>query len=461
MKKLSFLPLLSICGAILFSCEPMDGLNKGNPNPTPAATIPTKAPDPTGSRQVVLYYPSYARYGADFTAGDLLSKAGAGQDYEHDIFVPSFCVIGDGQTKIGSESSAWKKNEVAFDDIYAWGGLSWDSNGYLVFANGQSIGSGSIAEGLNKYPNIAYGLAIGGWPAQDNPNDPLRTAGFDRLGAIPNDLTAFVDNVDKLDELKRITRVLNGIHIDYEFPLNTMQGGFLTKICQALYAKVGTKNTINVAVGPNIDKHLAYLDFAALNNSVHKFEIMSYDYNGKWSNITGHHTNLFSAEASKLPANNANFSTNFSVDAEVTYMLSKGVPASKIKIGVALYGRFWTGVTFPTTIDPSKPYFTATNSGLPSGVSSDDFLTEGIIKYNKILTEITPAKGWELFTDPTTGGAFAINRTLSMFVSYDSHASIMKKAAYVKSFGLGGVIVWDATGAKGTTILKQLSAAIK
>lgn len=453
MKKFLLLCLLSGAFALLHSCTPIEELKKGVP-PTPELPVPTKAPEPTAARQVVLYYPSYARY-SGITAESILAKAGPNDDYAHDVFVPSFCVIGDGKTSNGSETSAWKKNQIAFDDIYAWGGLNWDSNGYLTFSNGASIGEGNIASGLNKYPTVPYGIAIGGWPKNDDVNDPLRTGGFDRLGVSSIDLDEFVKSIDELSEIRRITRVANSLHIDYEFPETAFQAAGLLKIVKAIYAKVGNKYTINIALGPNIDKHLSHLDFSQLVNYVHSFEVMTYDFNGRWSSTTGHHTPLYSN--TNIPQDNANFSANFSADAEVNYLISKGVPASKIKIGVALYGRFWTNVDFPTTIDPTKPYF---STGIQADPTDAPEFAYGVIKYNKILN-LTTANGWEFYNDTNSKAPFIIHRAKKIFITYDNVASIQEKASYVKTKGLGGILVWDATGAVGTTVLKDLHLALQ
>ncbi len=184
---------------------------------------------------------------------------------------------------------------------------------------------------------------------------------------------------------------------------------------------------------------------------------MTYDYAGAWGNITGHHTGLYSGGIN-MPES-PYLSTKFNANFQVEYLISKGVPASKIKIGVALYARYWTNVTFPTTIDPTKPYFSVGAQTIPSGFPAE---SPGVIRYNRLMTELNNnSSEWEIFHDSTVHADFAVNRAKGIFVTYDSKDNILEKASYVKSKGLAGVIVWDGVGAKGTTILKELGAAIK
>ncbi len=416
--------------------------------------VPPKSDDSFEARKVVLYYQSHSRYQGLY-AHDVLSNP----DYKHDIFAPSFAIIGDGNTAIGNETSAWKNNQLGYDDIWAWSGLIWSDDHKLHFADGRSIGTDNINKGLNDNPDIPYTIAIGGWPANDDPNDPLRTGGFDKIGFSDPDLEEFVENVKNNTTLAgRVVRPPNEITLDYEFPVTTLQGTFFTRIVKKFHEKTSDKFIINIAVGPNNAKHLDMLSFPDLDNYVDSFEIMTYDYHGKWDNMTGHHTGLYGN--TNGVENSAAFKDYYNVDSQVQYLLDKGIAASKIKIGIALYGRFWTGVQFPETIDPTQPHFPVYGGALPSGMVADKWTSAGTILYGDAMTEVTTAKGWEYFSDPIAKATFAIHREKKMFVTLDDINSIKAKATYIKEKGLGGVIVWDALGAKGTSIMALISSEV-
>jgi GH18 family chitinase len=436
----------------LVSCDEESAADVGVAPSQGQSTVPPKAPDSKANRKVMLYYSSYSRYNG-LTAEDVLRNP----DFQHDVFVPSFCIIGNGAKAVGSETSAWKKNYLGYDDVWAWSNLVWNSNHSLEFANGSDIGSGNINAALNQFENIPYSLAIGGWPANDDPNDPLRTGGFDRVGYYASDLTEFANNIKNNTSLAgKVVRQANELSLDYEFPLTKLQGGFLTKIVKEIKNVCGNLFKINVAVGPNNTNHLDMLDFSSLNNYVDSFEIMTYDYHGAWDNTTGHHTALYS---NMNGVNDSSFKNYFNVDSQVNYVLDKGINASKVKIGVALYGRYYTGVVFPDVVDPTMPYFKVNGGALPSGIDSSKF-KNGIILYHDIITEVTASNGWELYYDTTAHAAFAINRAKGMFLSYDSLQSIDDKIAYAKSKNIGGIIIWDAIGAKGTDIVKHITTEL-
>lgn len=66
----------------------------------------------------------------------------------------------------------------------------------------------------------------------------------------------------------------------------------------------------------------------------------SYDYAGSWLNFSDHQANLYGGSR-----------TNTSTDQALTYYLANGATASKINLGIPLYGR-----AFEDTDGIGKPY---------------------------------------------------------------------------------------------------------
>lgn len=456
MNKLKLLQKLSIVSLMILavgcSTTPDDDFIK------PVGVLPISG------RKIVTYYPSYGRYTDGFTAAEFLSKSAPGGDYSTDEFVPSFFIIGDGATRIGGELMAWKKNQFGFDDVYAWGGLDWNSNadGTLVWSNGVDGGSGNIFTAINAHTDRSFGLAIGGWPKDDNPSDPLRTGAFNRLGASPSDMTEAMASMDhSMRVMGKLARVPNGFHVDFEFPLTATEGQNLLKFCQALKT-THPDQKLSIALGPNKSKHLdaSIIPYSALNSIVDNFELMTYDYAGSFSGqTTAHHTAVFNSIPVSLSTGSpSNYSSDFNIESVVNYVLAQGIPAKKILIGVALYGRFWTGVDFSGTLNENSPYYPTavqSSSAITADLTALGFQGDQTIKYTNI-NALSTTNGWESHFDNTAKAAYVINKTKKIFITYDNVQSIAAKASLVKAKGLGGVIVWDATGARGTTILKAL-----
>ena len=71
---------------------------------------------------------------------------------------------------------------------------------------------------------------------------------------------------------------------------------------------------------------------------------MTYDYYGAWNGTLGHMATLYPNPSSPL----AGFSAKEAVD----HLLARQVPAGKITIGAAMYGRGWKNVSNVSNNNP-------------------------------------------------------------------------------------------------------------
>jgi chitinase len=144
---------------------------------------------------------------------------------------------------------------------------------------------------------------------------------------------------------------------------------------------------------------------------------MTYDYFGAFApqGPTAPHSPLFSYPG--IPT------AGFYADAAIQKLKSKGIPSSKILLGVGFYGRGWTGVT------QTAPGGSAT--GPAQGIEP------GVQDY-KVLKNTCPPTG-------TVGGT-SYSKCGSDWWSYDTPATIAGKMQYQRQQGLGGAFFWEFSG---------------
>lgn len=130
---------------------------------------------------------------------------------------------------------------------------------------------------------------------------------------------------------------------------------------------------------------------------------MAYDFSGSWSQHSGHHAQLY-------PGNRPD-SANGS--AAVDYVISTGFPASKILLGVPVYGR-----SFLNTRGAGHSY---------QGCGGE----EGTFEY-----KLLPRPGTQEVVDTTTVSA-SCHGSDGGWVSYDNPQTVKMKADYCRQKRLG------------------------
>jgi GH18 family chitinase len=154
--------------------------------------------------------------------------------------------------------------------------------------------------------------------------------------------------------------------------------------------------------------HIAY-NFKRIADNVDWVGIMTYDYAAA-SGKTAHHSPYTGPHPNTVDS--------------IQIWLNQNIPSNKLIMGIPLYGRSFTlmdtgihGVGAPASIGKPGPF-------------TDE---PGFIAYFEFCS------GWTYRSDVGAGAyAFIDNQ----WVSYNDVDSIKEKAAYVKQFKLGGVMVW-------------------
>ncbi|WP_032772130.1 glycosyl hydrolase family 18 protein [Streptomyces sp. NRRL F-2202] len=228
-----------------------------------------------------------------------------------------------------------------------------------------------------------------------------------------------------LVEDPRWADVFDGIDLDWEYPnacgltCDSSGPAAFKNMMQAMRAKFGANNLLTAAItadGSNGGK-IDAADYGGAAQYINWYDVMTYDFFGAWAaqGPTAPHSPLTSYPG--IPAQ------GFTSADAIAKLKAKGVPASKLLLGIGFYGRGWTGVT------QSAPGGTAT--GPAAGVEPGN-------QYYKVLKTACPATG-------TVGGT-AYAHCGKDWWSYDTPATVGTKMAWAKSQGLGGAFFWEFNG---------------
>jgi chitinase len=223
---------------------------------------------------------------------------------------------------------------------------------------------------------------------------------------------------------------LDGVDIDWEYPGRPGADGNVyrpedkqnfTLLFQALRRELdlleqetGSKKLLTTAVGgftaflktTEMDKAQQYLDY---------INLMTYDFYS--SDKAGHHTNLYASDI----YNNGN-----DADKTVKAFQAAGVPASKLVMGVAFYGR-----TYTLAAD--------SKNGLGDKMVSQRY-GDG---YSFIKDSLENQKGFKKYQDKKAHAPYLFNADTHQFVTYDDEWSVKSKCRYVIDNHMAGVMFWE------------------
>jgi chitinase len=269
-------------------------------------------------------------------------------------------------------------------------------------------------------------LSIGGWTLSEN---------FPKVAADPARRAHFAS------ECVRMCRTFqfDGIDIDWEYPGYADHKGtpadkenytlFMKAIRDSLDAygkEIKYKFLLTAAFGANLSQ-MQFIEYEKLVPIMDYFNMMTYDFNGSWSEDANHNSPLYS------PAKGY----QGSVDECVKLLTTKfGVPPEKILIGAGFYGR---SLLFKDK--PADLYATGHTGRVDDKIFRDD---EGQPQYYNIA--LKQEKFFNEFWDDTAKVPYMISKDGKTFLSYDNARSIRLKAEYLVEKELGGVIIWEVTG---------------
>jgi GH18 family chitinase len=184
---------------------------------------------------------------------------------------------------------------------------------------------------------------------------------------------------------------------------------------------------------------------------MNRLYVMTYDLTGAWERETSHHTPLL-----VNPGATAGSSTGVSAKWTIEYLQSQfGVPANKLMIGAANYGRakrinfpgdlqeLTNGVrgstTYKPNVAPGSTTFILTIAGIGTWEAG---VLENYDLYQNILDrDLRARNGYKLYTDKAANADYVVN-PIGSFVTIETPRTTALKAQYAKDHGLAGLFFW-------------------
>jgi chitinase len=261
-----------------------------------------------------------------------------------------------------------------------------------------------------KNPSLKVLLSLGGWGGCATCSDVFSTA---------KGRKDFAASVLQLNQFFKT----DGIDIDWEYPVVEGFPGHkfeaadkqnFTDLILELRGTLGNKFEVTFAAG-GFQKFLENaVDWKAVAPVVDRINLMTYDLVNGNSPSTGHHTPLYS-----------NASQHESTDNAVKYLIKAGVPANKLVLGAATYGRMWEGVI-----------------AAQNGLYQSGKFKQGL-DYKKFDRELTAEQGWKNYWDDVAKAPYAYNAQKQLFITYDDTRSMTLKTQYAIDQKLSGIMYWE------------------
>jgi chitinase len=283
-------------------------------------------------------------------------------------------------------------------------------------------------------PALKVVISIGGWTWSGKFSDAVFTdtarAAFAASAA---------DIVRKYD--------LDGVDIDWEYPGRpgldgniyrpedkqnyTLMFRDLRHALDSLQQQTSKKYLLTTAVGgfssflnnTEMDKAQQYLNY---------INLMTYDFSGV---VAGHHANLYNSRL---------YQAKDFAESAVNAFIAAGVPAGKLVMGLAFYGRVYN-----LTSD--------TKRGIGDKILNRD-KGQG---YTIIKDSLVNKNGYTKYRDRKAKAPYLYNASKRQFITYDDEWSVKKKCRYVISKKMGGVMFWEYSSDPKEYLLDEVNDVLR
>jgi len=283
-------------------------------------------------------------------------------------------------------------------------------------------------------PALRVVISIGGWTWSGKFSDAVLTDTARRAFA-----ASAADIVGKYD--------LDGVDIDWEYPGRpglegniyrpddkqnyTLMFRDIRHSLDSLSKLTGKKYLVSTAAGG----FATYLDNTEMGKAAQYLDyinLMTYDFSGI---VAGHHTNLYHTKL---------YNAKDYADNAVKAFIAAGVPANKLVMGLAFYGRVYN-------LSPNAK----------RGIG-DTILTRDRGKgYTALKDSIVNQNGYVRYRDRRAKASYLYNAEKRQFITYDDEWSVKKKCRYVLAKKMGGVMFWEYSSDPKEYLLDEANAILR
>ena len=313
-------------------------------------------------------------------------------------------------------------------------------NGKVAFDNPDLAPALKSLLALKKQnPQLKIIISVGGWEAD----------GFSDAALTEASRAIFAESALALMR----QHGADGLDLDWEYPGQGVAGikfraedkQNFTSLLKALRGRLDDASLADHRGGPDrytltiasADReYFEHTEMSRLHLLLDWINVMSYDFFNSLTPTTGHHAGLYASEFAAPTDRNA--------DSSIQQHIAAGIPARKLVLGVAFYGRGFTGVN-PAHDGLNQPY---------TRYERDH-------SYAELVEKLIGRKGFVRHWDDRAKAPFLWNAKTRTFITYDDPRSIREKADYARAKGLGGMMFWELSQDRNDALLDVIVSSVR
>ncbi|HNU86898.1 MAG TPA: glycoside hydrolase family 18 protein [Ferruginibacter sp.] len=299
-------------------------------------------------------------------------------------------------------------------------------NDTLTFHNEEQRNSLQQLVALKKeQPGLKIMVSVGGWSGCSFCSDLFATA-------------AHRQNFARTTVALFKQYGIDGLDLDWEYPAIEGYPGHkyedadknnFTELIKALRQEMGKDYLLTFAAGGFVKYLERSVDWDAVVPLVDFINLMTYDLVGGYAVVTGHHTLLQDYMPNQESASKC-----------VNWLLNKKVPAGKLIIGAAMYGRVWENVP-----------------GINHGLYQPGKFKRGVA-FADFTSYFSDTSGYRYYWDKKAKAPYQYNSSQQLFATFDDRRSVKAKTKFIRRKKLGGIMFWElAQDLKAGGILDEIS----